>query len=302
MSDPSPVLPAYEWQARRSAHEARVDAWTAPVLARASTGRRHPVEDFLFTYYSYRPAHLRRWSPGAGVVLAGAAAGELDGRAWVDVDGGARLGAPPDRVVRTASWVRNLLDRTAARPPRFGCFGMHEWAMVHGQSQEEVRHLDWPLRLGPEGTTAVVERQPPTCSHFDAFRFFTPGAVPLNALSPSRETQADLEQGGCLHANMDLYKWSYKLAPWVPAELVADCFALARRVRELDMRASPYDLSALGYDPVRIETAGGRSEYAEAQRGFATEAAVLRRRLAEAAAGLERYATTSGAEAASSEA
>jgi hypothetical protein len=51
---------------------------------------------------------------------------------------------------------------------------------------------------------------------------------------------------------MDLYKWAYKLVPLVPAELVADCFALARDVRVLDMRASPYDLAALGYHPVVV--------------------------------------------------
>ena len=31
--------------------------------------------DFLFTYYSLRPRQLRRWHPGFGVVLGGAAAG-----------------------------------------------------------------------------------------------------------------------------------------------------------------------------------------------------------------------------------
>ncbi|MDH6463214.1 hypothetical protein M2302_003399 [Micromonospora sp. A200] len=78
---------------------------------------------------------------------------------------------------------------------------------------------------------------------------------------------------------MDLYKWSYKLSPLVASELVADCFALAREIRALDMRASPYDLAALGYPPVRVETPEGRAEYAAAQRGFAERAAVLRSRL-----------------------
>ena len=60
---------------------------------------------------------------------------------------------------------------------------------------------------------------------------------------------------------MDLYKWAYKLLPATPSELVADCFELAVAVRELDMRASPYDLAELGYPPVRIETPAGRAEY-----------------------------------------
>ena len=68
---------------------------------------------------------------------------------------------------------------------------------------------------------------------------------------------------------MDLYKHAYRLTPLVPSELVADCFELAREIRVLDMRASPYDLSDLGYSPVRVETVEGKQEYAEAQRTFA---------------------------------
>ena len=83
---------------------------------------------------------------------------------------------------------------------------------------------------------------------------------------------------------MDLYKAAYTLAPWTPAELVADCFALARRVRVLDMRASPYDFTALvdereGLAPVPVETPAGRAAYAAAQRAFAEEAAPLRERV-----------------------
>jgi hypothetical protein len=78
---------------------------------------------------------------------------------------------------------------------------------------------------------------------------------------------------------MDIYKWAYKLHPATPSELVADCFALAVAVRELDMRASPYDLTALGYSPVPVETAAGRAHYARAQAGFARRAAPLRERL-----------------------
>ena len=75
---------------------------------------------------------------------------------------------------------------------------------------------------------------------------------------PPGRRSIELEQPGCLHATMDLYKWAYKLGPLVPGELLLDCFELARDVRELDMRASPYDLTALGYRPVRIETAAGQ--------------------------------------------
>jgi len=259
------ILPRAAWHARRAAHEARVDAWLTPHLARRRAGVRHPVEDFLFTYYSYRPAQLRRWRPGAGVELAGAEADSVDVAAVL-----ARRG-------ETIAWIRGLLAATAARPAHFGCFGLHEWAMVY--RQDEVRHGAWPLRLGPAGTDRVVEESRIRCSHFDAYRFFTGPARPLNLLTPTRPGQPDQEQPGCLHANMDLYKWAYKLDPLSPSELVADCFALARDIRTLDMRASPYDLSGLGLDPVRIETPAGRAEYGAAQRGFAERAAPLRERL-----------------------
>ena len=105
---------------------------------------------------------------------------------------------------------------TGSRPGQFGCFGLHEWAMVYRAA--EHRHAV-PLRLGQEGTDAVVEASELRCTHLDAFRFFTPEAVSRNARVatptglPTREAQADLEQPGCLHAGMDLYKWAVKLGP-----------------------------------------------------------------------------------------
>ena len=150
--------------------------------------------------------------------------------------------------------------------------------MVHRSAEHGTRH-DWPLRLGPEGTDAVVESHKVACSHFDAFRFFTTPARPLNVLQPTRESQPALEQGGCLHANMDLYKWAAKLMPFTPSALLLDCFELARDIRTLDMQASPYDLAPLGYAPVRIETPEGKAEYTAAQRAFADRARPLRRQL-----------------------
>ncbi|GAA3354194.1 hypothetical protein GCM10020366_10090 [Saccharopolyspora gregorii] len=178
-------------------------------------------------------------------------------------------------------FVHGLLTAVRSRSAQLGCFGLHEWAMVYRTSPGDVRHESWPLRLGHAGTDAVVESMPIKCTHHDAFRFFTPPARPLNALQPAREDQVALEQPGCLHGNMDLFKWAYKLDPLVPAELVADCFELAADIRELDMRASPYDLAALGYSPVAVETPEGRAAYVRAQREFAERAAPLRDRLVE---------------------
>jgi hypothetical protein len=281
------VLAEWEWQAAAAAHRERVRRLTGPHRERAARREAHPVLDFLFTYYSHRPAQLERWHPGPGVVLAGDAAREyLDRQGYTAHPLGVILGTPGERLRRTAAFVRDLLRATASRPPRLRCFGLHEWAMVYRQPAGEVRHQGAPLRLGPAGTDAVVESLPITCTHFDAFRFFTAAARPRNAVQPTRADQARHEQPGCLHATMDLYKWAYKLAPATPSELVADCLELAVDTRELDMRASPYDLAALGYRPVRIETPAGRAEYARAQAGLARRAEPLRGRLVELCEGL----------------
>jgi hypothetical protein len=175
--------------------------------------------------------------------------------------------------------LHRLLGATAARPGSFGCFGLHEWAMVYGLPEEQTRHSDWPLRLGTSGTDRVVESHRIACSHFDAFRFFTPPARSLNLIQPGRDDRTDFEQPGCLHAGMDLYKHAFRLTPMVCSDLVADCFALASDIRVLDMRASPYDLADLGFSPVKIETPEGKQEYAAAQREFAFRGAPLRARL-----------------------
>ncbi|MDO9454889.1 3-methyladenine DNA glycosylase [Nocardioides sp.] len=269
------VVEEATWRARAAAHEARVDALVAPHLARRGAQVKHPVHDFLFTYYSQRPAQLRRWHPGFGVRLADAPdyaglKGYVDGAVSADH-------VASQEPLLTA--LRRLLRATAARPAHTGCFGLHEWAMVYRLAEDETRHADWPLRLGPDGTDRVVESHRIACSHFDAYRFFTSPARPLNTLAPGRDDRAEFEQPGCLHAGMDLYKHAFRLSPMVPSELVADCFELARDIRVLDMRAAPYDLADLGFDPVPIETAAGKADYAAAQRAFADRGAPLRARL-----------------------
>jgi hypothetical protein len=239
------------------------------------------VADFNFTYYSYRPGQLRRWHPGAGVTLARASPAEFGPEYTVDDAGNLALDRPSVLAKRApaGSWIHGLLVATASRQPHYGCFGMHEWAMVYRQDPAQTRHNQMPLRLGAAGTADLVEELKVRCSHFDAFRFFTPAARPLNQLQPTRQTQAEHEQPGCLHANMDVYRWAYKLSPLVSSELVADCFELAAQIRLLDMRASPYDLSAMGVEPLPIETVEGRAEYVRCQRDFSARAASLRAEL-----------------------
>jgi hypothetical protein len=79
----------------------------------------------------------------------------------------------------------------------------------------------------------------------------------------------------------DLYKWCYKLGPLVDSGLLIDCLQLAADARELDMRASPYDLTGYGFAPIAIEVPAGRAEYARAQHDIAGRAAPLRDALAD---------------------
>jgi len=281
-ADTPQILDEAVWRTRKHAHEERVRAWADPHVERASRGEKHPVYDFLFSYYAFRPSWLRQWHPGPDVVLSGEGAREF--LRWPDyreTSGGVLIepATIPEKRRASIAWIRDLLAAMTVRPPAFGCFGLHEWAMVYRQTPDEVRHNAWPLRFPPDELARVVESQPVRCTHFDAFRFFTAPARPLNKFQPERATVTEHEQRGCLHANMDLYKWAFKLAPFTPSELIADCFALARDVREIDMRASPYDLRSLGFEPIRIETPEGRLEYERHQRAFTARGEPLRARL-----------------------
>jgi len=275
------LLDESDWTSRARAHQQRVDEFCEPHRRRARVGETHPVWDFLFTYYSLRPRQLRIWHPGFGVELDGAAAqrylarsGYGRGRHGVTVTD-EHMAARAD----TVKFIARLLRATAARPARMNCFGMHEWAMVY--RAPAVRHGQVPLRLGAAGTDAVIESMPLRCSHFDAFRFFTEPATRRNTERLTRDSQVATEQPGCVHANMDLYKFAGKLGPLVESDVLMDCLRLAADARSLDMRASPYDLRDYGFEPIAVETPAGRAEYVRAQQSIAERAAPLRAILAD---------------------
>lgn len=297
---PRRILSATQASDERRVHEERADQLTAGHRERRKRGQKHPVEDFLFTYYPFSAARLRRWHPGWDVAYDAAADADERGEVLIrDVDASGHRSwyadsASDGQTLRRADIDRFLTERADAlafisrllaasqltrRRPRFGCLGLHEWAMVHGLGPGQQRHEDLPLRLSPAETDAVVEREKLVCSHIDAFRFFTPTAAPRNAFRPTRDTQVDNDNPACLHVGMDLYKWSMKLSPLLPSGLVLDCFEHARATRVLDMEASPYDLRPLGYGVVAIETPAGKTEYVRRQRDLAQRAERLRQRI-----------------------
>lgn len=279
-------LPFAEWQRRSTSHRERAREWTEPFRRRRLRRVTHPVYDFLFVYYRLSPAKLEQWHPGIGIALELSESDLVDlGKHYKHDNGLLSLNkATLDHKTRARFEFILRLGRTIEkRPPQFGCSGLHEWAMVYrGNDDGEVRHAErLPLRLSQEAIDEVVNRRPVSCSHYDAFRFFTPSARSINRIQPKKQSRLEFEQCGCLHTNMDLYRWAADCMPWVGSDLLWDCFQLAAKARVLDMRASPYDCSEFGYLPIKIETSEGRVEYERRQREISAAAHPLRSRLIE---------------------
>lgn len=273
------VLERKDWQLLADQYAQQVAPIAQNVRKRRDTATKHPIDDFMWDYYTLRPARLERWHPGFGVQLMDAP--EYAGlRGYDTKDGVAEVSVEFVKSRKESlDWTLKLLKETSMREPKFQCFGFHEWAMLYKLKENEVRHEQLPLRLSIAQIAQVVEAQELKCTHFDAFRFFVPGARSLNHLILTREGQHQNEQSGCLHANMDVYKWAYKSLPVVSSELLFKAFVLAREIRLLDMQATPYDLSEWGYEPVKTETPEGKNEYVRRQRDFQVRAQILRSEL-----------------------
>ncbi len=273
-----------EWQRRATAQRVRAEKWTLPYRSRRAQGAMHPVYDFLFIYYRFAPALLEYWHPGPNVALKSDKLLPGYSEKYYTLANGTVTLDPTKldaKIRKRLQWSLDLCRSVRNRPAQFGCFGMHEWAMVYqGGPEGRARHEGTlPLRLPQSAIDTIVESRPICCSHFDAFRFFTASAMPFNRIQPTQDNRMENEQPGCLHTNMDLYKWTAKCTPWVDSQLLWDSFEFALHCREIDMRASPYDCRQLGYAPIYIETPEGRSEYEREQTKLADRSKVLRNRL-----------------------
>jgi hypothetical protein len=275
----SKTLARPSWLELAASHGAKVAPIAANIRKRRDRSDRHPIDDFLWDYYTLRPSRLERWHPGFGIGLEDAPEYGSQ-RGYETVDGITQVSKSfVDERRESFEWTLKLLRETSEREPKFQCFGFHEWAMLYKLEPNEVRHEQLPLRLTPKEIAEVVEAQELKCTHYDAFRFFVPSARSLNHMILVREDQHQNEQSGCLHANMDIYKWAYKSLPIISSELLFKAFELATEIRILDMQATPYDLSEWGYEPVKTETPEGKNEYARRQRLFQVRAQELRAEL-----------------------
>jgi hypothetical protein len=277
-------LDSKSWIALAADHKARAEKWTLPYRQRSACGEIHPVYDFLFIYYRNPPSQLEVWHPGANDLLEAHPSDNcFSEKHYTREAEGIRLDPGKiDKTTRHRMEMAQALCRVVEkRPARFGCFGMHEWAMVYqGDDDGEVRHREkLTLRLPQKEVDAFIRSRPINCSHFDAFRFFTPSAKGFNRIQPDKHTRIENEQSGCLHTNMDLYKLAVQCMPWIGSEILWQCFELAAAARLLDMEASPYDCQALGLGCVPIETEAGRLLYEERQRALTEKSQPIRRSL-----------------------
>jgi hypothetical protein len=276
------ILSPDVWHQLRDEHKEKVLPWITPRLERRSRHESHPVDDFLFEYYPISTNKLLNWHPGFGHALEATEVEfeEFPIGSYEFVDNKIQLRSEwLTKNQEAAISLIEFLTKTQERSIRSGCFGLHEWAMVLGT--EDVRHEKWPLRLSQEQIRATIDEVGLRCTHFDAFRFFTPVAVPLNPLQLTPVDRNEVEQPGCLHANMDLYKYAQRFAPIVGSEIVRSTFALAKDIRTVDMQTAPYDLANLGVIPIPVETQSGRDQFAKLQIGFAQRAQTLRTELIE---------------------
>lgn len=279
-------IPLEEWTLRAKNHAAQVSPITDAFLKRRGLQIKHAVHDFLFTYYNFSTSKLKQWVPSFEECLI-VQDNVCEEYSWLNDHWFSKNGNVlslnrtliNQGTLQAAAFIANLCSNILSKTPRFNCFGLHEWAMIYKSTPESIRHQGYQLRISPDELAKFVESQMICCSHYDAYRFFTEDARPLNVLKPVLETRLDMEQGGCLHANMDLYKWATRLFPWIGSDFILKTFFLALKGRELDMRASPYDLMHEGYPPICIETEEGRKQYQKEQQQLAEESIILRKEL-----------------------
>ena len=138
---------AITWKSDAANHIKIMDDLLYPpgesLKARTHLVNQHPIYNFLHTYYRYSTQNVKKYSPGLGVMLSNS--NEEDGsdntylnEKYIKTTSiGSYYKLPRhDAPDSTFGWItlsktRDLLHSTATRQPFFGCFGLHEWAMLY---------------------------------------------------------------------------------------------------------------------------------------------------------------------------
>eukprot|EP00954_Amorphochlora_amoebiformis_P018429 1326085-Amorphochlora_amoeboformis.AAC.2 len=135
------------WRREAEKEQARMlELLGGEMRSKNGKSRHHPIYNFIFEYYMFKPKMLLQYSPGLGVRLEGAQPGDpaLSSRgfshdswgAWADPS------LAKNKTVESLRWTRDLLKTTVDRKPELHCYGLHEWAMLYhpAESKEKPPH------------------------------------------------------------------------------------------------------------------------------------------------------------------
>lgn len=182
------------------------------VKSRSHLVKQHPIYNFLHTYYRYSTKNIKKYSPGLGILMVDVAADEeyLNQKFLKTSAAGTiffllimdlftkRLqqsnfffricdlglgsfyqlprGESPDSTFGwiTLSNTRNILHSTSKRQPFFGCFGLHEWAMLYSGRRFEhyvtisfyFRPAFLPVYLTAKILPLITFEESPTFQHY----------------------------------------------------------------------------------------------------------------------------------------
>ena len=161
---------ALDWKTEAVNHVRLMDDLLYPpgenIKTRTHLVKQHPIYNFLHTYYRYSTKSIKRYSPGLGIVMEGVDKGKEDesnlNEKYLKTTArgnstnltvvpcsekanhrntlnplGVLYDLPQDESpTSTFGWItlsrtRDILYATVNKQPFYGCFGLHEWAMLY---------------------------------------------------------------------------------------------------------------------------------------------------------------------------
>lgn len=301
------IIPYNDWMISAYLHRQKMDNGllypqipNKDLITRSHSISENPIYNFLHYYYRYSSLELKLYSPGMNFALESLPSSssillihkhmrEIPNSNFIYLRPTSKLLQSKRYGFAPISRYHDIIQNTLNRNPHYGCFGLHEWAMLYSNrrlpsfSDNSERHQSQlKLRVDQHTIDATVEASQLTCTHFDAWRFFDPAAQPMNHIHPlTRSGQIDNEQPGCIHATMDIFRYAYELYPYVSSDLLRACLSIALEARKIDMCASPYDVSAIEGcgDAICIETLEGKMLYVQKQQELYEKSNPLRAEL-----------------------
>ena len=276
------VLSEHEWHARREHASGSECAGGSSRDLRAASRNERPSDRRL----SFRILCLPPWKAlRSGIPASASSCGETP-PASTSIRRAIRksrtgITANAQQAASPAGGSHSLAARYAFSFPRtarlFRVLGLHEWAMVY--RTESIRHGQWPLRVTSRQISEIVESLGPRCTHYDAFRFFSAGGASFEQVPTDTPHGRRAGATGLPARKHGSLQVGFQAGAFYRFRVGRGLFRTRdAKFARSTCSASPYDFTALGYFPVKIETPEGRAEYEAKQREFALYAAPLRER------------------------